>query len=94
MYDVRKDINAFAEGVNFEREHTRLIKERARENAKKYERKIIDDRIVLDFISVLMALAMNQALLTIDKEIWNISFIIMIWEVFKFFLNVFKKILK
>lgn len=94
MYDVRKDINAFAEGINFEREHTRLIKERAREKAQKFEKKVIDDRIIVDFISVLMALAMNQALLSCEKEIWNISFIIMVWEVFKFFLNIMKKILK
>lgn len=95
MYDMRKDINAFAEGVNFEREHTRLIKERSRQQCKAYERKIIEDRITLDFISVVMTLAMNYILLSFgNKELWNISFVIMIWEVFKFLLNIIKMLWK
>lgn len=94
MYDIRRDINAFAEGINFEREHTRVIKERTRRNAEEKERKLIDDRIIIDFISVILSLWLNHALLLSGKEIWNISFIIVVWEVFKLLLNVMKKILK
>ena len=91
MYDIRKDISAFGEGINYEREHTRSFIERSRRLAEEKERKLIDDRIIIDFISVILALALNHALLAYDKEIWNISYIVMIWEVFKFLLNIVKR---
>jgi hypothetical protein len=86
-YTISDDLVAFNEGINSERRHTRKLRANIKKRSEEYERKLREDRLLLDAISFVGQWFLVEVLYNSDKEVWMFGFICFIWTLAKLLIN-------